>query len=135
MEKDVLAAATRLCDAFAQGRIDDYFACFAPGASFIFHSMPGRIDSLADYRAHWAGWERDLGLEVLGCDSFDRTVALHGDTAVFTHSVTVRVRTRTAGDETRNERETIVFARGADGRWLAVHEHLSKDPSVAQSAG
>ncbi len=130
MEKEVLAAATRLCDAFAQGRISDYFACFAPNANFIFHSMPGRIDSLADYRAHWADWERDLGLQVLGCDSFDRTVAIHGNTAVYTHSVTVRVRTRTAGDETRHERETIVFVRGSDGAWLAVHEHLSKDPSA-----
>lgn len=131
MEKDVLAAAGRLCDAFGQGRIDDYFACFAPRASFIFHSMPGRIDSLAEYRAHWAGWERDLGLEVLGCDSFDRTVSVYGDTAVYTHSVTVRVRTKPAGDETRHERETIVFVRAADGRWEAVHEHLSKDPSFA----
>lgn len=24
-----------------------------------------------------------------------------------------------------HERETIVFARSADGAWLAVHEHLS----------
>ena len=42
MEKEGLAAAGRLCDAFAQGRIDDCFACFAPRANFIFHSMPGR---------------------------------------------------------------------------------------------
>ena len=30
-----------------------------------------------------------------------------------------------AGEETLHERETIVFAREEDGRWLAVHEHLS----------
>jgi ketosteroid isomerase-like protein len=130
MKTEVLAAATRLCDAFAQGRIDDYFACFAPQANFIFHSLPGRIDSLADYRQHWADWKRDLGLEILGCDSFDRTVQLFGDTAVYTHSVTVRVRTRDAGDQTRHERETIVFVRNANARWEAVHEHLSKDPAA-----
>lgn len=131
MEEEVLAAATRLCDAFAQGRIDDYFASFAPGANYLFHSMPGRIDSLAEYRRHWAEWVRDLGLEVLGCESFDRTVKVYGGTAVFTHSVTVRVRTRDAGEQVRHERETIVFVRNTVGRWEAVHEHLSKDPAFA----
>ena len=131
METEVLAAAKRLCDAFAQGRIDDYFACFAPRATFIFHSLRGRIDSLADYRKYWAEWERDLGLKVLGCDSFNRTVQMFGDTAVYTHSVTVRIRTLDAGDQTRHERETIVFARSANAGWEAVHEHLSKDPAAA----
>jgi ketosteroid isomerase-like protein len=131
MESEVLAAASRLCNAFAEGRIDDYFACFAPGASFIFHGLPDRIDSLAEYRRHWAAWERDLGLEVLGCDSFERTVTMYGDTAVYTHGVTVRVRTRTAGDEVRHERETIVFVRSPAGHWEAAHEHLSKDPRHA----
>ncbi|WP_258036684.1 nuclear transport factor 2 family protein [Streptomyces sp. SM10] len=47
-----------------------------------------------------------------------------GDTAVFSHDVETRVATH-AGEETVHERETIVFARGGDGRWTAVHEHLS----------
>lgn len=47
-----------------------------------------------------------------------------GDAAVFTHDVRTRVR-MPAGEETLHERETIVFAREEDGRWLAVHEHLS----------
>ena len=43
--------------------------------------------------------------------------------------MTHRVRTSLAGaDDVSCERETIVFRRGADGRWLAVHEHLSLDP-------
>lgn len=47
-----------------------------------------------------------------------------GETAVFTHDVETRVSTRD-GEETLRERETIVFARQADGDRLAVHEHLS----------
>jgi ketosteroid isomerase-like protein len=47
-----------------------------------------------------------------------------GDAAVIVHDVVTDVETR-AGAETLRERETIVFARQGDGRWLAVHEHLS----------
>jgi len=48
------------------------------------------------------------------------------DVAVFTH----RVQTKLVGiDEIQRERESIIFHREANGRWLAVHEHLSIDPS------
>jgi ketosteroid isomerase-like protein len=40
------------------------------------------------------------------------------------------IRTR-AGEQTLNERETIVFRRDGD-RWAAVHEHLSPQPAPAQ---
>jgi ketosteroid isomerase-like protein len=32
--------------------------------------------------------------------------------------------------DTVHERETIVMAHGADGRWLGVHEHLSPQPEA-----
>ena len=32
------------------------------------------------------------------------------------------------GREVLRERETRVFARAEDGRWLGVHEHLSPAP-------
>jgi ketosteroid isomerase-like protein len=32
------------------------------------------------------------------------------------------------GEHDLAERETIVFRRHADGRWLGVHEHLSSQP-------
>jgi ketosteroid isomerase-like protein len=123
-ERDVRAAADALVGAFAAGRLDDYFGCFAPDATFVFHTTPERLESPADYRALWERWAREDGFEVLSCTSSGARVQLLGDgAAVFTHDVATRVRT-TAGEEDLRERETIVFAR-RDGRWLAVHEHLS----------
>jgi uncharacterized protein (TIGR02246 family) len=123
-ERDVRDAADRLVAAFAAGRLDDYFGCFAPDATFVFHTTPERLESPADYRALWERWAREDGFEVLSCTSSGARVQLLGDgAAVFTHDVATRVRT-TAGEEDLRERETIVFAR-RDGRWLAVHEHLS----------
>jgi ketosteroid isomerase-like protein len=52
---------------------------------------------------------------------------LGDDVGVFTHDVLTNVRIE--GKETeQRERETIVFRREPDGRWLAVHEHLSPAP-------
>jgi ketosteroid isomerase-like protein len=50
-----------------------------------------------------------------------------GDAAVLVHSIQTRERTD-AGEETVHERETIVFAKQPDGRWLVVHQHLSPVP-------
>jgi ketosteroid isomerase-like protein len=47
-----------------------------------------------------------------------------GDVAVLVHSIHMRQRTD-EGEETAHERETIVFAKQSDGRWLVVHQHLS----------
>jgi ketosteroid isomerase-like protein len=55
-------------------------------------------------------------------------VQVAGDAAVFTHRVATRA--MSGGDEVASdERETIVFRRDADRRWLAIHEHLSATPS------
>jgi ketosteroid isomerase-like protein len=75
----------------------------------------------------WDGWETD-GFHVLSCRSSDQHVEVLGDdTAVFTHRVHTAVRTGEV-EETLDERETIVFRRETNGRWLAVHEHLSPAP-------
>ena len=125
MSNEVLRAADSLVAAFAEGRLDDYFGAFAPDATFVFHSTPGRIESTDEYRRLWEGWVREDGFRVETCLSTDRRVQLLGDTAVFTHHVETGIATD-AGRETLRERETIVFNRaGGDGRWLAVHEHLS----------
>ena len=49
--------------------------------------------------------------------------------AVFTHQVHTTVNTG-QDEESLDERETIVFRREDDGRWLAVHEHLSPTPTA-----
>lgn len=124
---EVLAAAAALVRAFANHDTSAYFAAFDPAASFVFHTTPGVLPDRASYERLWREWEGD-GFRVLGCESREQTVALAGpDTAVFVH----RVRTRLAGaDAPLTERETIVFRR-TEGRWLAVHEHLSPDPDGA----
>lgn len=124
MTDEVLQAADALVAAFGEGRVDDYFAAFAPDATFVFHTTPGRIASTADYRALWDRWVAEDGFRVLACASSARLVQHFGDTAVFSHDVETTVST-TAGEETLSERETIVFHRTETGRWLAVHEHLS----------
>jgi ketosteroid isomerase-like protein len=71
----------------------------------------------------WEQWEAE-GFQVLSCESTHQAVSLvTPDCAVFTHHVNTRA---LIGGEPidSTERETIVFAR-LEGRWVAVHEHLS----------
>ena len=49
---------------------------------------------------------------------------IDADVVVFTHRVATHLRDAD-GEHDLAERETIVFRRVADGRWLGVHEHLS----------
>lgn len=123
-ERRVIEAADRLVAAFGEGRVDDYFACFHPGATFVFYTADHRLESAAEWRALWETLVREEDFRVLECRSTARRVQVLGNAAVFTHDVETRVGTR-SGEETLRERETIVFARGEDGDWLAVHEHLS----------
>jgi len=128
MEDTPTAAVQRIVAAFAEGRLDDYFACFRPDTSFVFYTAPKRLDSVQDYRDLWRRWVEEDGFRVLACQTRDTDVREHGDIAIVTHSVTTRVGTN-AGEDTVEERETIVLERQPDGRWLGVHEHLSPVPS------
>ncbi|MDH6217882.1 nuclear transport factor 2 family protein [Streptomyces pseudovenezuelae] len=123
-QEQVLQAAGDLVAAFATGRLDDYFQAFAPDATFVFHTTAQRIESVAEYRRVWARWVTEDEFRVLNCVSSDRMVQLWDDTAVFTHTVETHISTLDGVDKL-HERETIVFRRAEDGRWLAVHEHLS----------
>ena len=73
--------------------------------------------------------ERDFEFRVLDCRSTNQAVDLYGDVAVFTHDVCTTTSTSEA-EETLLERETIIFRRVADGRWVGVHEHLSPQPEA-----
>jgi ketosteroid isomerase-like protein len=126
-ERELKDAAERLVAAFGEGRLDDYLACFHPGSSFVFYTTGRRLESVADYRREWSRWMAESGLEILGCRTSDTRIQMWGSTGVLTHSV--ETRQRTEGEEgTVHERETIVFVRQPDGRWLGVHEHLSPAP-------
>jgi ketosteroid isomerase-like protein len=131
-QAEVRAAAAELVAAFAAHDTDRYFAAFAADATFLFHTEPRFLVGRAAYEDRWRSWEA-AGFRVLGCRTRDTEVHLVGEgLAVLTH----RVRTRLAGEGTAagaaggelRERETVVFRRAPDGRWLAVHEHLSPEP-------
>jgi ketosteroid isomerase-like protein len=125
-ESEATRAALEIVDAFSRHDRDRYFAAFADDASFIFYTEPRALGSRAEYEALWQSWE-DSGFKVESCSSHDGVTHMLGESvAVFTH----RVRTRLRGaDAELSERETIVLHRQADGRWLAVHEHLSPLPA------
>ena len=124
---EVREAADRLVAAFAATDTDAYFGCFAPSASFVFHTEPHRLDDRAAYEALWAGWIAE-GWRVEECESTEQLVQIHGDSAVFSHNV--RTTTSVAGERTTTlERESIIFVRDGAGL-IAVHEHLSPAPAA-----
>lgn len=127
MDRDVRQTVAALVGAFGEGRLDDYFACFASDATFVFYTTPARLMSVDEYRALWERWVVEDGFRVVSCRTFDTNIQLFGDTAVVTHSVETQISTN-AGEDAVHERETIVMTRGGDGRWLGVHEHLSPQP-------
>lgn len=124
-EDEVLSAASAIVDAFKATDGDRYFSGFAPEATFIFHTEPGRLEDRAEYERLWAGWVNS-GWKVLDCESSNPSVQAFAGGAVFSHNVATRVDTG-EGEDSYRERETIVF-RLDDDRLLAVHEHLSPLP-------
>jgi uncharacterized protein (TIGR02246 family) len=127
MDTEVREAVAALVAAFGEGRLEDYFGCFAPDATFVFYTTPVRLMSVDAYRTLWAKWVEEDGFRVISCRTSDTNVRTFGDVAVVTHSVETLIST-SQGEDTLHERETIVLTRGADGRWLGVHEHLSPRP-------
>ena len=127
MDTEVREALAVLVAAFGEGRLDDYFDCFTPDTTFVFYTTPARLMSVDEYRAMWKRWVAEDGFRVVSCSTTDTNVQSFGDVAVVTHSVQTRISTN-EGEDTLHERETIVMALGADGRWLGVHEHLSPRP-------
>lgn len=124
-ERDVLAAASAIVDAFAATDGERYFSLFAPDATFVFHTEPARLENRAEYERLWGEWVKS-GWGVTSCVSSARLVQLFAGGAVFTHSVSTSVQTAD-GPASYEERETIVFRSEADAL-LAIHEHLSPRP-------
>ena len=127
-EQAVLEAAAKIVAAFGSHSRDEYFSYFASDATFIFYSSNTRFNARSEYEAEWASWEMG-GFKVHSCASSNPLVTFHagGAVAVFTH--TVRTDLTLDGERMHTgERETIVFERQGD-QWIAVHEHLSGDPT------
>lgn len=132
-EEGASAAAASLVAAFARHDTAAYFHHFAPDATFIFHTVENVLESRAEYEHLWSRWELEEGFRVLSCASSESRMRMIGVTAVFTHAVATTVETR-AGAKVLAERETIVFERRGR-QWVAVHEHLSPDPSQGSAPG
>lgn len=118
----VVRAAGTIVDAFARTDGDRYFACFAPDATFCFHTEPARLNDRAAYQRLWREWVSS-GWRVRSCESSNQLVQTFSGGAVFTHDVATIVVTAD-GEELTHERETIVFRADGD-RLVAIHEHLS----------
>ena len=121
--------AASLVAAFASGDTASYFAHFHPDATFVFHDVPGRLESRAAYERLWAEWVQEAGLRIQQCTSSNAHLQELGDLAVFSHDVHT-VREVEGSTEELRERETIVLHRDGD-TWSCVHEHLSPDPGHA----
>jgi ketosteroid isomerase-like protein len=74
-----------------------------------------------------------MGFQVLGCTARDLMLQVFGDTAVVSHAVETRQRME-GKESTAHERETIVLRKQDDGRWLAIHEHLSEDETPLEGS-
>jgi ketosteroid isomerase-like protein len=120
---EALSAIDDLIGHFSAHRTAEYFRSFAPNASFVFHTVPERLDSREEYERLWARWESENGFQVMSCLSTDRRIQVFGDSAVFSHNV-LTVATSNGTTNSTAERESIVMHRAED-RWLCVHEHLS----------
>lgn len=123
-------AAENIVSAFGNHDPGRYFSYFSPSATFIFYTTDRRLNSRKDYEMEWLKWEAD-GFRVLSASSHDPLIQFsHNETvAIFTHSVRTKLNTGTE-IVTTGERETIVFEL-QEGRWLAIHEHLSGDPTFS----
>ena len=126
-ELAVRAVIDQLVAAFGRGDLPAYFGAFHRDASFLFYTTPRRLEGVDAYRTEWERWASVDGFEVFDCRTFDTHVEVWSDVAIVTHAVATRSRTHAGAAET-HERETIVLQRQADGRWLAIHEHLSPAP-------
>lgn len=120
---EVLHAADAIIATFAATDTQNYFAGFAPDASFIFHPEPERLSSRAEYEKLWASWLLE-GWKVIDCQSSDRLVQCYEGGAVFSHTVATTVDTGSGQQESYTERESIIFAL-INNELRAVHEHLS----------
>lgn len=128
-EAEVRAAAAELVAAFAAHDTARYFAAFAEDATFLLPAHPGLLADRAAYEDAWRTWETG-GFRVLRCRTYDTEVRVLADgLAVLTHRVHTLLAAKDGADgEEPRERETVLFRRCPDGRWLVVHEHLSPEP-------
>lgn len=123
--EEVRAAVERLMEAFSTADEDGYFDCFHRDATFFFYGQD-LIGPREEYRAAVGSWKAEHGFRVLSAVSRDADIRVFGNTAILTHRVTT-TQMWDGEQSVLDERESVVFQRQGDGRWLGIHEHLSSD--------
>lgn len=118
------ASLNKLLTAFGSHDKDTYFSCFHPEATFMFYTVPDMIPNRYEYEQIWTDWEKKLQFKVMGCVSTKQNWQYLENTAIFTHHVETKLQT-IDGEQTINEKESIVFQLQDSGEWLCIHEHLS----------
>jgi ketosteroid isomerase-like protein len=122
--EDVKKTAAELVGHFGASRVREYFECFSESADFIFYTHSERLTSRKAYEDLWKTWETEMNFKVLSCESTGQNIRIVANSiAIFTHNVSTKISTND-GTDTVLERETIIFEL-IDGRWIAIHEHLS----------
>lgn len=121
-ERDALwAAVTAIYDGFLAGDRTAVDARISPDATLwdAFHAplVRGReeLDALRDARPADAPMPSEI-------DAHDPVIEVFGDVGVVRHLLTVRYPPG-AGRAEQRIRNTGVWRRHADGRWLCVHNH------------
>lgn len=116
----LLTAAARMVDAFARLDADEYFRFISPDADFVFYNVADRMPDRATYERLWQEWKaKELSFT---CETSEVTARLiTADIAIVTQRVCTYLDTHAI-----DERESLVFQRGSDDRWLVVHQHLSR---------
>ena len=82
---EILGAARHRVQVFGRHDTAAYFDCFAPDATFIFHTSPARLASRDEYQRLWRQWEDQDDFRVRSCTSAQPVVQDLGDAAVFSH--------------------------------------------------
>jgi ketosteroid isomerase-like protein len=118
------SSLNKLLTAFGTHDKDAYFSCFHPEATFMFYTVPDMIPNRYEYQKIWREWEENLEFKVMGCVSKNQNWQYFQNTAIFTHQVETQLKT-IDGQQTINEKESIVFQLQDNGEWLCIHEHLS----------
>lgn len=124
----VSEAAENIVAAFGSHDPESYFSYFSPDATFIFYTAERQLNSREEYEKEWLKWEAG-GFRVLSATSRNPHIQFSRDNtvAIFTHSVCTTLNNGIEVVKT-GERETIIFEI-REGKWLAIHEHLSGDPT------
>jgi ketosteroid isomerase-like protein len=71
---EVLAAARHLVQAFGRHDTAAYFDCFAPDATFIFHTSAARLASRDEYQQLWRQSEHQDDFRLQSCTSAQQVV-------------------------------------------------------------